>query len=101
LFAFAVEVSEPGADAGAHGGGGGAGRVGGQGFQFQDLGVLRGLDPPDPGLEGGGLGVTLGGGVGVGGGELGGQQFSAAGAEDAGSEEPAHDVCPASLRVGA
>jgi hypothetical protein len=52
-----------------------------------DLGVLRGLDPPDPGLDLSGRGVPLRGGVGVGGGELGGQQRGAAGAEDMLGEE--------------
>jgi hypothetical protein len=45
LFAFVVQVGEAGADAGAHGGGCGVGRVGGELFEFEDLGVLRGLDP--------------------------------------------------------
>ncbi len=92
VFAFVVEVGEAGADAGAHGGGGGVGRVGGQVFEFEDLGVLRGLDPLDPGFEGGGLGVALVGGVGVGGGELVGEQGGAAGSENAGGEEMADDL---------
>ena len=87
-----VQVGEPGADAGAHRGGGGVGRVGGQVFQFEDLGVLRGLDPLDPGLQPGGLGVLLGGGVGVGGGELARQELGAAGAEDPGGEERPGDA---------
>ncbi len=60
-------------------------------FEFEDLGVLGGLDPLDAGLEPGGLGVAVGVGVGVGGGELGGQEFRPAGSEDAVGEEPADD----------
>jgi len=92
LLAFVVQVGEAGADPGAHGGGGGVGRVGGELFEFEDLGVLRGLDPLDAGLEPGGLGITVGGGVSVSGRELGGQQLRAAGSEDAGGEEPSHDL---------
>ena len=66
LFAFPVEVGDPGADPGAHRGGRGVGRVGGQLFEFEDLGVLRGLDPPDPGLQLRGLGIARRVGVGVG-----------------------------------
>lgn len=44
------------------------------------------------GLQGGFLGVPVGGGGRVGGGELGGQQGGAAGAEDPVSEEPADDL---------
>jgi hypothetical protein len=53
-----VEFGEPGADAGTQRGGG---RVGGEFFQFEDLGVLRGLDPADAGVDRGGLGVAVGG----------------------------------------
>jgi len=52
LFAFVVEFGEPGADPGAVGLGGGVVGVGGEVFEFEDLGVLRGLDPGDSGLEG-------------------------------------------------
>ena len=69
VLAFLVEFGEASADAGAVGLGGWVGRVGGQIFQFQDLGVLRGLDPGDPGFEGGFLGVPVGGSGGVGGGD--------------------------------
>jgi hypothetical protein len=55
-FAFFAEFGDPGADAGAQGGGGGVGRVGGEFFEFEDLGVLRGLDPADAGLDRGDLG---------------------------------------------
>ena len=81
LLAFGVELGEPGADPAAHRGGGGVGRVGGEFFEFQDAGVLAGLDPLEPGGQGGGLGVAFGGGGRVGGGELGGEQPGAAGAE--------------------
>jgi hypothetical protein len=60
-------------------------------FQFQNLGVLRGFDPADAGLNRGNPGIPVGGGRGVGGGELGGQQRGAFGAEDAGSEEGSDD----------
>ncbi len=92
LLAFVVEVGEAGADAGAHGGGCGVGGVGGERFEFEDLGVLRGLDPLDAGLEPGGLGIAVGYGVGVGGGEPGGQEFRPAGSEDTVSEELSHDL---------
>ena len=62
--------------------------VAGEFFEFEDVGVLRGLDPADAGLDGGGVGIPVGGGLGVGGGEQGG----AFGAEDPGSEEPADDL---------
>ena len=94
-FAFLVEFGEPGADAGPVGLGGrvvGVGGVGGEFFQFQDLGVLRGFDPGDPGRERGVLGVPVGGGRRVGGGELGREQGGAAGAEDPVGEEPADDL---------
>jgi hypothetical protein len=83
-FAFAVEFGEPGADAGAERSGGGIGRVGGQFFEFEDLGVLRGLDRGDAGLDRGDLGVPVGGSGGVSSRELGGQEGGAFGAEDAG-----------------
>ena len=51
-----------------------------------------------PGLEPGGLGVAVGDGVGVGGRELGGQECRAAGAEDAGGEEPADDLVQQEFR---
>ncbi len=92
LLAFGVELGEPGADPAAHRGGGGVGRVGGEFFEFQDAGVLAGLDPLEPGGQGGGLGVAVGGRGGVGGGELGGEQGGAAGAEDVLSEEQAGDL---------
>ena len=91
LLAFVVELGEPVADAGAHGGGGGVGGVGGEFFLGQDLGFLRGLVLPDLGRQGGGLGVAVGGRGGVGGGELGGEQLGAAGAEDVVAEEQAGD----------
>ena len=47
LFAFAMELGEAGADPAAHRGGGGVGRVGGEFLEFQDAGVLTGLDPGD------------------------------------------------------
>ena len=81
LLAFVVEVGEPGTDPGAHGG---VGRVSGQLLQLEELGVLGGVDLPDAGGEGGDLLVALGGGVGVGGRELGGQQPGAFGSEHAG-----------------
>ena len=37
-----------------------AGFGGGQVFEFEDLGVLRGLDPLEAGLEPGGLRVSFG-----------------------------------------
>ena len=75
-----VEFGESGADAGAVGLGGG---VAGQLFQFDHLGVLRGLDPGDPGAQSGLLGVAVGGGLGVAGGELGvaGGELGVAGGE--------------------
>ena len=45
LLAFVMQLGEPGADPATHRGDRGVGRVGGQLFQFEDLGVLRGLDP--------------------------------------------------------
>ena len=95
LLAFGVELGEPGADPAAQRGGRGAGGVGGEFFQFQDAGVLAGLDPLEPGLEGGGPGVAFGGGGRVGGGELGGEQGGAAGAEDVLGEEQAGDLVQA------
>jgi hypothetical protein len=65
LFAFLVKLGEPGADADAEDGGGGVGAVGGEFFELDDLGVLRSVDPVDAGLDGGGLGIALGGGLGV------------------------------------
>src|SRR5262249_6287424 len=82
-FAFGVQLGEPGADPGAVGLGGGVVRVGGKVFEFEDLGVLRGLDPGDPGLDCVLLGLAVGGGSGVGGGELGGEQRGASGSEHA------------------
>ncbi len=73
LLAFGVELGEPGADPAAHRGGGAIAGVGGEFFEFQDAGVLAGLDPLEPGGQGGGLGVAFGGRGGVGGGELGGE----------------------------
>jgi hypothetical protein len=87
LFAFVVQFGEAGADAGAVCLSGGVAGVGGQLFQFDDLGVLRGLDPGDPGAQGALLGVAVGDGLGVGGRKLGGEQGGAFGAEDAGGEE--------------
>ena len=96
LLAFVVELGEPGADPGAHRGGGGVGR-GRRGVlrvpRMQEF--WRGLDPLEPGGQGGGLGVAVGGGGGVGGGELGGEQVGAAGAEDVLGEEQADDLVQA------
>jgi hypothetical protein len=85
LLTVGVQFGEPGGDAGAHRGRGGVVRVGGELFQGQDLGVLRGLELLEPGLEGRCLGVAVRGG----GGELGGEQGGAAGTEDVGGEEQA------------
>ncbi len=86
-FGFAPldgQFGEPIADAGAHGGGG---RAVGDVFQRPDLRVLLPVQFLDDGFEGGGFGVAAGGGFGVGGRELRGQQRGAAGAEDAVQEE--------------
>jgi hypothetical protein len=61
LLAFGVELGEPGPDPGPHRGGGGIAGIGGEFFQFQDAGVLAGLDPLEPGVQGRGLGVAFGG----------------------------------------
>jgi hypothetical protein len=61
-FAFVVQFGEPGADPGAVGLAGGVVGVGGDVFEFQDLGVLRGLDPGDAGFQGLLLGVAVGDG---------------------------------------
>ena len=82
LFALVVEVGEPGADPAAQRGGSGVGRVGGELFEFEDAGVLGGLDLPEPGADGGGSRVAVGAGGGVGSGELGCEELGAAGAED-------------------
>jgi hypothetical protein len=89
-FAFVVQFGEPGADPGAVGLVGGVTGFCGDVFQFDDLGVLRGFDPGDPGVEGFFLGVPVGGCGCGGGGELGGEQGGAVGAEDPVSEELAH-----------
>ena len=49
LLAFGVQVGEPGADPAAQRGGGGVGRVGGELFEFEDAGVLGGVDLPAAG----------------------------------------------------
>ena len=82
-----MQVGEPGADPAAQRGGGGVGRVGGELFEFEDAGVLGGLELLQPGLDGGGGGVAVGGRGGVGGRELGGEQLRAAGAEDVVGED--------------
>jgi hypothetical protein len=92
VIAFVVEFGEPVCDPGPHRGRGGVGRVGGELFQAEDLGFLGGVDLLEPGGQGGDLGVPVGGGVGVGGGELGSEQFGAAGAEDVLGEEQRHDL---------
>ena len=76
-------------------GGGGVGRVGGELFEFEDAGVLGGVDLLEPGLDGGGGGVAVGGRGGVGGGELGGEQLGAAGAEHVVGEEQPDDLVQA------
>ena len=86
LLAFVVECGEPGAE----GGGGGVTGVVGDLLEFEDLGVLGGVDFLDAGLEGGLGGLALGGGVG--GGELGFEEGGAFGSEDAGGEEGAGDL---------
>jgi hypothetical protein len=95
LLAFVVQVGEPGADPAAQRGGGGVGRVGGELLEFEDAGVLRGLDLPQPGPDGGGLGVAVGASGGVGGRELGGQQLDATRPEDMVGEEQADDLVQA------
>ena len=59
LLAFGVELGEPGPDPGPHRRGGGVAGVGGEFFQFEDAGVLAGLDPLEPGVQGGGAGVAF------------------------------------------
>jgi hypothetical protein len=71
----------------AHGGGCAVGGVAGDLAERGDLRVLLGVELADDGAQPGGVGVAAGGGVGVGGGELRGEQFSAAGSEDPGQEE--------------
>jgi len=91
-FAFFVQFGETGADAGPVGLPGRVGGVGGEVFEFEDLGVLRGLDPGDPGVERGFAVLQVGCGLGVGGGEPGGEQGSPFESEHAGGEEPADDL---------
>ena len=71
-------------------------------FEFEDLGVSRGLDSGDPGLEGGFAGLGVGGVLGLGGGKLGGEQSGAVGSEHASGEERADDSawCCASCEPG-
>lgn len=57
-FTFVVELGEPGADTGPVGLVGGVVGVGGDVFEFEDLGVLRGFDPGDAGFEGCLVGVA-------------------------------------------
>ena len=95
LLAFGVQVGEPGADPAAHRRGGGVGRVGGELLKFEDARVLGGLDLLQPGLDGGGGGVAVGGRGGVGGGELGGEQLGAARAEHVVGEEQPDDLVEA------
>ena len=92
LLALVVELGEPFGNAGPHGGRRGVGRIRGELFEAEDLGVLRGAELLELGLKGGGAGVTLGGGVLVSGGQLGGEQFAAVGAEDVIGEEQADDL---------
>ena len=89
LLALGVQVGEPGADPAAQRRGCGVGRVGGELLEFEDAGVLGGVDLLEPGPDGRGGGVAVGGRGGVGGGELGGEQLGAAGAEDVVFEEQA------------
>jgi hypothetical protein len=93
-----VELGEPVGDPGPHGRGGGVGRVGGDLFQAEDLGVLRGVELLEPGGQGRGLGVAVGLGRLVGSGQLGGKQLGAVGAEDVLSEEQAGDLVQPRLR---
>ena len=48
LLALGVQVGETGADPAAQRGGGGVGRVGGELLEFEDAGVLGGVDLPSP-----------------------------------------------------
>lgn len=66
-------------------------------FEAEDLGVLRGVDLLEPGSQGGGLVVTVGGRVG--GGEPGGEQLGLLGAEDVLGEEQADDLVQPPLRA--
>jgi hypothetical protein len=83
---------------------GGAGVVG-EGFDLVDVGVLGGIDLPQPQLEGGGLSIAPGLVVGCGVRQGGGEQVGASGFEDAlgqaladdGEGQPA-DRSPASRR---
>jgi hypothetical protein len=93
--AFVVQVGEPAADPAAQRGGGGVGWVGGELFEFEDAGVLGGVDLRQAGADGGGLGVAVGGCGGVGGRELGGEQRLAVRAEDVLAEEQAGDLVQA------
>jgi hypothetical protein len=98
LFAFVVELGEPVGDPGPHRGRGGVGRVRGELFQAEDLSFLGGVDLLEPDAQGSQLGVPVRGRVGVGGGELGGEQFGAAGAEHMLGEEQRHDLVQPDLR---
>ena len=97
LFALLVELDEPFGDPRAHGGRCGVGGVGRELFEAEDLGVLRGVDLLEPGSQGGGLVVTVGGRVG--GGEPGGEQLGLLGAEDVLGEEQADDLVQPPLRA--
>jgi hypothetical protein len=92
LFALVVEFGEPGDDPGSHAGRCGVGRLGRELFQADDLGVLRGVELLDPGGQGSPLLVAAGLGVGVGGGELGGEQRGPAEADDVLGEEQGDDL---------
>lgn len=94
LFAVVVELAEPVGDPGPHGGRGGVGRVGGELFQAEDLRVLCRVELLDAGRQCGGLGIPVGLGLGVGGGQLSGQQLRAMRAEDVLGEEQAGDLVP-------
>jgi hypothetical protein len=89
-----VQFGEPFAAVLAHGLGG---RLGGQGFDLQDLGPLGRVDAG----QFFGEAVALLGGVGVGGGDLGGEQVAAVEAEDALVEELADEANEGVLADGA
>lgn len=91
LVAFGAQFSEPVEDPGPHLRGG-AGVVVGELFVDGDLGFLGGLVLPDPQLQGSTGRVTVGLGVGVGGGELRGDQGGSAGSEEVGTGELADDA---------
>jgi hypothetical protein len=98
--AFLFEFGEPGDDAGAHGGdGGGVGVEAGEGFDFAGVGVLGGVDLADAAVQRGRGGAVLGGVASGGGGDLGGEQGGAVGAEDPLCEELAEQFGGVSSRM--